>query len=99
MGHFEKGRWVKDDPVGCIRVGCIRFIAPDGGIPMKSGKSHSLQISITQDRNTGKIIDTSCIHSIEPGEDIQPLYQSNDKVEIVASYEFKGKNELIGNSE
>ena len=94
MGHFEKGRWVKDEPVGCIR-----FVASGGGIPMKSGDSHHLQISITQDRNTGKIIDASCIHSIEPGEDIQPPYQSNGKVEIVASYEFKGKNELIGKSE
>ena len=59
MGHFEKGRWVKDEPIGCIR-----FVAPGDGIPMKSGDSHHLQISITQDIKTGMVLDASCVHTI-----------------------------------
>jgi hypothetical protein len=72
-GHFEKGRWVNDEPIGCIR-----FIAPDGGIPMKSGDVGRLEISITQDIKTGMILDASCVHSIIDEDTIGEVLSIDD---------------------
>ena len=78
MGHFEKGRWVKDEPVGCIR-----FVAPDGGIPMKSDAVGGLEISISRDIKTGMILDASCVHTIIDEDTIGVVLSVDDDIATI----------------